>query len=243
MLVDEYRRMYEVEETHFWFRGIRAIVLDQLRHLYGLPLSVVDVGCGTGGMLALLPRLWTATGVDVATDALRFARSREHCRLVQGSGMSLPFGAGGFDLALALDVIEHCEDDAAAAMELFRVLKPGGLLVATVPAFQVLYGPHDVALAHHRRYRLQQMGALLAAAGFRIEKLSYFNTLLFAPSAAVRFAARVLRSHKNASSDARVPPEPLNELLFRIFVSERALLRRWRLPIGLSILAVVRRPA
>src|SRR5919108_5991801 len=161
MLVEEYRRMYEAEETHFWFRGTRAIVLDQVRHLFNQPLHVVDVGCGTGGTLSLLPSSWKATGVDVADDALKFAKTRKHFRLVQASAMALPFDGNRFDLAFALDVVEHCSDDAAAARELHRVLKPGGLLVATVPAFQALFGPHDVALAHYRRYRRPQLCGLL----------------------------------------------------------------------------------
>jgi SAM-dependent methyltransferase len=242
MLVDEYRRMYEAEETHFWFRGTRAIVLDQLRGDWKRPLDVVDVGCGTGGTLRVLPVSWKGTGVDVADHALTFARTRGHFRLVQASAMSLPFDRDRFDLALALDVIEHCSDDAAAARELCRVVKPGGLLVATVPAFQALFGPHDVALAHYRRYRRPQLCALLRTAGFDIEKATYFNTLLFAPTALMRLGAKIFSSGKTPSSDANHLPAPLNELLFRIFVSERSLIRKWPLPAGLSILAVARKP-
>jgi SAM-dependent methyltransferase len=241
MRIAEYRRMYEAEESHFWFRGTRQIVLDQLRHIADLPRRVVDVGCGTGGTLTRLPPQWTMTGVDVSVEALRFARTRGHRRLVQGSAMSLPLASRRFDVVLALDVIEHCSDDTAALVELQRILKPGGLLVATVPAYQALFGPHDVALAHYRRYRLPQMRALLRGAGFEIEKLSYFNTLLFLPSATVRLAAKWLPSRRNIASDAGHLPTFLNELLFRIFAWECRLLRSWRLPVGLSIMAVARR--
>jgi SAM-dependent methyltransferase len=238
---DEYRRMYEAERTHFWFRGTRAIVFDQVRSLADRVVSVLDVGCGTGGTLSQMPSNWTATGVDYSPEALGFARSRGHVRLVQATATDLPVASARFDLAFALDVIEHCDDDLAVVRELRRILRPEGTLVATVPAFQFLFGPHDVALAHRRRYRRARFGGLLQEAGFEIEKLSYFNTVLFAPSAAVRVAAKLAGIRDVNKSDAGQLPRPLNELLFRIFASERSILRSWNMPIGLSILAVARR--
>jgi len=241
MQLDEYQRMYEAERTHFWFRGTRAIVFDQVRGLTGRALEVADIGCGTGGTLVQMPANWTATGVDTSSDALKFAKSRGNARLVRGNATDLPLSTAAFDLAFALDVIEHCDDDLAAARELARILKAGGVLVTTVPAFQFLFGPHDVALAHRRRYRRAQFGGLLRSAGFHIEKLSYFNALLFPPSAAVRLAAKLARSRRPSKSDADPLPRLVNEVLFRVFASERSVLRSWNLPIGLSLLAVARR--
>jgi SAM-dependent methyltransferase len=241
MQLDEYRRMYEAERTHFWFRGTRAIVFDQVRELTGRALAVADIGCGTGGTLIQMPANWTATGVDSSADALQFAKSRGRTPLVRGNATNLPLCSGAFDLAFALDVIEHCEDDLAVARELARILKAGGVLVATVPAFQFLFGPHDIALAHRRRYRRGQLRDVLQSAGFEIEKLSYFNTLLFPPSAAVRLAAKLAGSLHRNKSDAGRLPSLVNEILFRMFASEKSVLRSWNLPIGLSLLAVVRR--
>src|SRR6266446_1613918 len=161
MRVDEYQRMYEAERMHFWFRGTRAIVFDQVRALTGRAIAVADTGCGTGGTLIQMPSNWTATGVDSSSDALQFAKSRGNARLVRGNATNLPLSSGVFDLAFALDVIEHCDDDVAVARELARILRTGGVLVTTVPAFQFLFGPHDIALAHRRRYRQAQFGRLL----------------------------------------------------------------------------------
>lgn len=242
MNLEEYERMYESERSHFWFRSVREVVLDQVRALAPAPVDVLDVGCGTGGTLNEMPTLWWTLGVDLSPEALRFAAQRGHRRLVRASAERLPLPDARFDLAFALDVIEHCPNDDAGAAELFRVLRPGGLLVATVPAFQALFGPHDVALQHQRRYRRAGLGALLERAGFSLERLTYFNTLLFAPSAAVRLASKLLPERRAPRSDVQPLPRLVNELLYRVFHSERALLRGMNLPIGLSILAVARRP-
>jgi SAM-dependent methyltransferase len=209
------------------------------------PLRVADIGCGTGGTMSQMPAAWAVTGVDFSLDALSFARTRGHTTLARASGEELPLRSGWFDLAFALDVIEHCARDAEVASELFRIVKPGGMLVSTVPAYQLLFGPHDRALQHHRRYRRTAFGQLLERAGFELERLSYFNTVLFPPSAAVRLAQRALPQRESDASNASnltVPLGALNAALVKIFDVERMALRKVSLPFGLSILAVARRP-
>jgi SAM-dependent methyltransferase len=237
----EYREMYEREQRHFWFQGTRAVVFDQVRAMADRPVRVADVGCGTGLTMSRMPPAWEAIGVDVSHDALVFSRSRGHGALALASGECLPLKSGWFDLAFALDVVEHCADDAAVASELFRILKPGGTLVTTVPAYQLLFGPHDRALQHHRRYRRSQLGSLLTGAGFTVERLTYFNTILFPPSAAVRFAQRLLPKRENEQSDISLPMGPLNTLFRQTFELERFALRQVSLPFGLSVLAVAHR--
>lgn len=238
MNLAEYQTMFEAEQRHFWFRGTRRVVFDQVRDLVDRPVQVADIGCGTGGTISQMPAKWTVTGIDVSLDALRFTSSRGHRRLALASGERLPLRSASFDLAFALDVIEHCADDGAAAAELFRILKPGGRLVTTVPAYQLLFGPHDRALHHHRRYRRGQFRSVLVGAGFEVERASYFNTVLFPPSAAVRLAQRFTRPSNGDTSSVSVAIGPLNELFAKVFDAERLALRGVDLPFGLSILAV-----
>lgn len=243
MNVAEYQTMYEAEQRHFWFRGTRGVVFDQVRALLDRSLEVADIGCGTGGTMSQMPSGWSVVGVDVSYDALAFTKSRGHGALSLASGEQLPLKSGQFDLAFALDIIEHCKDDGAVARELLRILKPGGALVTTVPAYQLLFGPHDRALQHHRRYRRSQFGALLREAGFEVERLSYFNTVLFPPSAAVRLAQKLGPQKEAESSNVSLPVGPLNALLSKVFDAERLALRYLSFPFGLSVIALARRPA
>ncbi|MBK7858057.1 MAG: class I SAM-dependent methyltransferase [Archangiaceae bacterium] len=242
MNLSEYQTMFEHEQRHFWFRGTRAVVFDQVRDLEALPLRVADVGCGTGGTSSQMPTGWAVTGVDFSHDALVFSHSRGQRALVRASAEQVPLRSNAFDLAFALDVVEHCRDDAAVAAELFRILKPGGRLVSTVPAYQALFGPHDRALQHHRRYRRTAFGRLVESAGFTVRKLTYFNTVLFPPSATVRLLQRFAPAGKEESSNVSLPMGPLNALLSRVFDVERIALRRADFPFGLSVLAVAQKP-
>lgn len=237
----EYDRLNAEEERHFWFRAVRAIVLDQVRDLLDRPARVLDAGCGAGGLLARMPAAWHTFGVDMSAQALRYTRQRAQAPSVRGDLQALPFASGSFDLAFALDVVEHCDDDRAVVSELARVLKPGGRLVTTVPAFQFLWSAHDVALHHRRRYAKAGLHRLLERDGLSIERLTHFNTLLFPPVALWRLARRLASTSEHPSSDAAALPRPVNELMYRLFSAERLPLRALDLPFGVSLLAVARR--
>jgi SAM-dependent methyltransferase len=237
----EYDRMYAQEQRHFWFRAVRAIVLDQVRDLLAEPVRVLDAGCGTGGLLSLMPDRWSRVGVDFSQRALDYTRTRAGVPTVRSDLGALPFADRSFDVVFALDVVEHCDDDAKVVSELARVLTPGGRLIVTVPAFQFLWSAHDVALHHRRRYRRPQLTRVLELTRLRIDRISYFNSALFAPIAGIRLARRFLPSAEGATSDAVPLPDPINELLYTLMSSERSLLRRTQLPFGVSLLAVATR--
>jgi SAM-dependent methyltransferase len=234
----EYRT---VEERHWWFLGRRAILLRLLdRHFpVGDPSRrVLDIGCGTGAMLQQLERYGRAEGVDSDGDAVRFCRDRgiERVRRLEGDG--LPWESATFDLVTALDVIEHIDDDVAMLGEIHRVLRPGGMLLLTVPAYEALWGPHDEINHHKRRYRARRVRERVEGTGLRVVRLSYFNSLLFPPIAAVRLL-RPRRATGEAKSDFALNPSGRgNALLAGIFGSEAGLVERWNLPFGVSILCL-----
>jgi SAM-dependent methyltransferase len=238
---DEYKTFFDLEDRHFWFRAMRSIVFHQARQYVGAEARVLDVGCGTGGTMTLMPPGWRRVGVDFASEAISFARSRGERDLARATAERLPFESECFDSVFALDVIEHCDDDAAAIAEVARVLRPGGTLILTTPAFMFLWSEHDQVVHHRRRYRRAALHQLITNAGFSVKRLTYFNALLFAPIAAVRFAKRVLPYKGEPRSDNVLPPAPINEALTAVFGLERRLIDHVDLPVGVSLLAVASR--
>jgi SAM-dependent methyltransferase len=239
---DFYRRYYELEGRHWWFRGRRQLFLRLLEEQIPpreRPIRILDFGCGTGAFLEDLDRFGTVSAVDADESAVSFCHARGRAEVLHAPpGAHLPYPDGTFDLVTTLDVIEHVEDDVAALSELRRVLRPGGLLLVAVPAFMFLWGRQDEVSHHHRRYTARTLDRSLAEAGFRVRRTSYFNTLLFAPIAAVRLARRLVRAHDGAQSDFEVGPARMNGVLSALFGAEAAVVARRRLPFGVSLLAL-----
>lgn len=243
---DYYRRYFELEDRHWWFIGRREVLLRQLdRHFRpraGADATVLDFGCGTGAMLGYLARYGQVQGVDASAEAVGFCRERGVEAVIRADGLPLPFEAGSFDLVTALDVIEHVDRDDELLAELHRVAKPGGTLLVTVPAFRFLWGQQDEVSHHKRRYTAPELRERIAAAGWRVERLTYFNTLLFPPIAAVRVLRRAGRRAGPPRSDFELSnPPAVNRLLAWIFSLEAPLVERYDLPFGVSVLALARR--
>lgn len=243
----EYSVMRAAEERHFWFRGSRRVIfdwIDRARADLGADCRALDVGAGTGGVLAGLAQRAEAWGVEMHAEGARHVAGRG-LSVVRAQLPELPFRDGVFDLAVSLDVFEHIDDDVAAMAEVRRVLRPGGRLIATVPALRWLWSEHDEALHHHRRYHLADFRAALQQAGFTTVRLSYYNAALLPPIAAVRAVGNLRRRFSPAadapSSDVSVPPWPINDALAAVFGAERHLLRRVPLPLGASLIADLRR--
>lgn len=240
-----YAEYFEIEDRHWWFVGRRRIFLRLLdRDLQPDPSSdrrLLDVGCGTGTMVRHLGRYGRAEGVDADTEAVRLCRQRGVDRVQHVDGVPLPFGDGAFHAVTALDVIEHVDDDAQLVRELKRVLRPGGTLLASVPAYPWLWGRQDEIAHHKRRYTATELRRLVIGAGFEVCRLSYFNTLLFPPIAAVRLARRVSKRASEPGSDFELTrPGRLNDLLAGVFSVEAPLVARVNLPFGVSVLTVAR---
>jgi SAM-dependent methyltransferase len=149
------------------------------------------------------------------------------------------FERNGYDLIALLDVLEHVPDDVAALRAIHMRLKPGGALLMTVPANAWMWSAHDTANHHFRRYSKKRLKQLFLMSGLEVQLLSFFNTLLFPPIAAVRVMGKLTRRE---SADDRLPAAPVNWLLDKLFGMERWLIGRLPMPFGVSIVAVVRRP-
>jgi SAM-dependent methyltransferase len=241
----EYEAMYRVEDTHWWYgalrRQVERVVLAERQRLGRAP-RILDAGAGTGGMLARLRGEGELYGVEIAPEGLRFCVERGLRGVVQGSVTALPFPGGAFDIVLSLDVLYHqgVPDDLAAAREHARVLRPEGLLVLNLPAYDALRGAHDAAIHTARRYTSRRIHHLLKGAGLRPERVTHWNTLLLPVAAAVRLLTR--RRAGEAGSDVHPTSPALNALLGAVLRLEEGWLQRADLPLGLSILALARKP-
>jgi SAM-dependent methyltransferase len=254
-------RYGELGEWHWWFRGRERILAAVLRRELargaapGVRRRLVTVGSGPPeGLASLARRLGDdATWIGVDADpsgALRRIRAGRPSALPKGIALvwgcieRAPLRAGSCDAALALDVIEHVDDDATALAEAARLVRPGGFVLVTVPAFPSLWGNQDVVSHHKRRYTARTLADAFARGGVALTWSSYFNTALFPAVAAVRWTRRLLgpSAAPPASDLESARPGALNELLERVFAAERHLVGRVRLPAGVSLIAVARRP-
>lgn len=237
---DEYAIMHAQELAHWWFRGRRRLLVDLLRRHLPVPAGarkplILDFGSGTGGNSLEYTAFGRVVGIEPDATAVRFARERPGPFYSRALGTALPFGDRTFDAVVASDVLEHIEHDAEAVREIRRVLRPGGVLVFTVPAHPWLWSDHDRALWHHRRYRRPEVVELIERGGLVLPWLSYWNSTLFPAIAAQRL---VRGSRAAPRSDAVVPPSWLNRALFGIVAAEAALLRYVRLPWGVTLTGV-----
>lgn len=234
----------ELEEHHWWFVGRRHLFGRLLTDLALVPgARLLDVGSGTGSNTRLCRELELGhcTGLDKSFPALEFSQKKGLGPVEVADVRRIPARSGAYDVVLATDVIEHVEDDAAAVRELARVCRPGGFVLLTVPAFQMLWGGNDEVGHHWRRYRRPRIRELTAAAGLELRSCFYFNVLLFLPVLVVRRVRRLLRMRP--TSDAAMSPKLVNRVLTWTFRRDVELSARLRPPVGVSLLALARKPA
>ncbi len=226
---------HRFDESHWWFVGRRAVVSTWIGlSKVGNGLNLLDVGSGAGGMLPLLLPHGSVSVIETDPESAAFLRRRygDRIRLFEESFDRFR-PTESFDVISLFDVLEHIENDGAALEKIRTMLKPGGQLICTVPACPMLWSGHDVLSHHFRRYTKKSLRASFIRAGFEIERMSYFNTILFLPVLALRAVSRLFGREQ---SDFRIPTVGLNQLLARVFSCERYLLRAFPFPIGVSLI-------
>lgn len=242
------RATARAEARHFWFNGFGYFVVPLLRKATegGRNLRLLDCGCGTGRNVALLGRYGRAYGFDLSAVGLQIGREAGRTCLARATVVSVPFPDNAFDVVTSFDVLYSLEtaDERAAVAEMYRVTRPGGVVLVNVAAMESLRGDHSVLSREVRRYSRSSLSSLLTGAGFAVERITYTNAVLFPAMYLGRLLQRRrgLAAEEQADEEIRVPSAPVNLALTAALRVESWWMRAFDSPFGSSLLCQARKP-
>ncbi len=244
LLLEATRR---AEREHFWFKGFRAFVAPLVARAAAAhpPRRLLDCGCGTGVNLPLLAAHGTAYGFDLTWTGLKFAKDHGTRRLAQASVAHVPFRDASFDLVTCFDVLQCLPPEAARQVlsEFHRIVAPGGHLVMNVAALELLRGDHAVLAEEAHRYERGELHAMIEAAGFHVQRLTFTNASLFPIMFGSRWwqRRRGLKPAAEAHGEISIPSGLVNQALAAVLKCEASLVRRLDMPIGSSLLVLAQK--
>lgn len=231
-------RMAEQDEVHWWYVARRRILADLIAREIRLPddARLLEIGCGTGHNLDMLRKFGRLDAIELDDSARALASRRLGHAVADAALPELPgVPDRTYHLIALLDVLEHVDGDEAALRSIADKLAPGGSILVTVPAYQWMWSAHDEAHHHKRRYSRRGLRSVAEAAGLKVDKIGYFNSLLFPVAAAARIIGKAMGK---TDSDDKLPPAPLNRMLKAVFGLERHFVGRVPLPAGVSLFAI-----
>ena len=237
----EFQNMFEVEDQHWWFKGKREIIKYLLQAELKPGRRALDFGCGCGAILKSLSREVEVEGVDISRTAIDFCRQRGLKNVMVIKLDQWRPKPDYYDLIIISDVLEHVENDLALLRKLYSALRQGGILLATVPAFNFLWSNHDLILHHKRRYTRPALIKAARQAGFDWSFISYYNFWLFLPVLAVRTFRKLFRPVSTKSDTIPIPGRLMNKIFYLIFKSEQYFLKKLVFPFGVSLIAITRK--
>lgn len=213
--------------TYWWYVARARLLQTVLGSYVPAGARVLDVGSADGPSVA-----WLGDRVALDIDP-RGLRPGGVCGAVE----TLPFPDDRFDVASAFDVVEHCQDEALALSELRRVVKPGGVVLLAVPAYQWMWSAFDVRAGHYRRYTRPRLRRAVEAVDLKVERATY----VFASTLPFFLAARLLTKLKGTGDRVRPLPSIVERLLLAGAKLDEAMLHRWNLPAGSSVVLIARK--
>ena len=243
---EEFEIMYHIEQSHWWFRGKQFLLKQTIGSLDNKALKkgrILDIGAGTGIILKLLQDLGEAYGIELSLQAINFLKKRKLKRIIcADADHPLPFKNDTFTMITCLDVLEHLEKDFGLLKEMIRVSRPGGHILVAVPALDIFWSSHDVALHHKRRYTRKELLQMIHDMNCKIIQASYYNFTLSMPILAVRTFKSIFSHNKQAQSDFFMNlPDFMNKLLGFLYKVEIRCLKFMNFPFGVSVLLVLRK--
>ncbi len=244
-----YKEYFKLEREHWWFKA-RLKILDniiRLRIYKNTPLKILNAGAATGATSIMLKKYGDVLSLEYDQTCSQLLSEILNEEVLNESLTDLSLEDDSTDLVCAFDVIEHIDHHDDAVREAYRVLRKDGYIFLTVPAFNILWSNHDDINHHYRRYRLKELKKILQENGFKVEYSSYFNFILFLPIFFVRLLSKLLPTKKSKGStgsdfERYKSNKFLSRLLYKLFISEIALLqRKIQLPFGVSAIIIGRK--
>lgn len=246
----EYTRMYQSEDSHWWYVGLHELVLERVEResrRLNRPLRILDAGCGTGRLCELMSAYGQVEGIDASENAIRYCVKRGvNAKLADLNELAPEDGA--YDVITSIDVLYHAgiRDDVAVLKNLHSALRPGGILILNLVAFEFLRSSHDAAVHTRERYTLPILRHRLAASGFTEIFASYRVSIIFPLIAIYRLLQRFIYLRhsccgQEVDSDLFIPPSSINSMLLSLIRAENSVMSILRFPLGSSIFAVASR--
>ena len=239
---EAYKEMIKLQEKHWWFVARREVIKSfiKLQMNESSTSKVLEIGCGVGGNVDLLSQSGDYLGIDMHKPAIdycseKFPQFNFQCTRVED--IPQEFSSNKFDSIYILDVLEHIDDQRAILKSTQNYLTQNGKILLTVPAFEFLWSPHDDFVHHVRRYTKSGLKKTLEEAGYKVERISYFNSILFPLALIQRLGMRLMK--KKLSTHLSTPPVVVNWVFRVVFAQEALILNHTNLPIGLSIIVVI----
>ncbi|MHA1987381.1 MAG: class I SAM-dependent methyltransferase [Promethearchaeota archaeon] len=221
---------------NFWFKGKRELIDTLMKNIEGDNLKILNIGAGIGADLDILNKYGDIYVIDINQRALNLVPEHLCVEKKECDATKLDYPENFFDIVCSFDVFEHIENDSQAVSEILRVLKKGGFLFFTVPAFQILYSAHDRALLHFRRYNTKTLHYLLSA--FHDIRMSYWNSSLFFPLSILR----ILKKKSKPQTDYFNLPKFLERFFLRLLRIENYIIaKKFKIPLGLSLVGSCRK--
>jgi len=245
---NEYRKMYDVEGSHWWYVALHDLILHFLKREQNNKdyLNILDAGCGTGRLCQLMSRCGNVSGCDISEYALKFCSERK-IHFFYADLNIVDLGNGRYDVITSIDVLYHkaIKDDSVVLKKFFDALKPGGVLMLNLPAYNFLKSAHDIAVHTERRYTKSGLLHTLNTLGFIIENASYRVCFLFPFIVCYRLILRPFLNRRygnEVTSDVKMPPGVINKLLLWINKIENYFIESFSIPFGTSVFVVARKP-
>ena len=239
MQSDEFTRIAQAEDDHWWYVHTRSLMAEMLAPWLKPGARILDAGCGPGGNSAFLSPHGKVVGADISADALRLVQRRwPGTAPVHASITDLPFAAESFDVVVTVTVLAMLPDDRRAVAEVTRVLRPGGAAFFIEAAFPALRRGHDVVCSVVRRYRRPQFVAMIEDAGLRVQRSTYAHSYLVPPAAVLAAAARLRGNRPETARSDLQHGRSLDKVFTKLTAVERRILARRNLPAGVSVVAV-----
>ncbi len=239
---ESFQTLFKLESNNFWFRVRNRIIIDSIFRHSKNPGNYLEIGCGTGYVLQGISKQYTQLkchGSEIYLEGLHWTSERlPDCELFQMDARDIPFSES-FDMVGAYDVLEHIDEDEVVLQQIYKALKREGILIITVPQHQFLWGPADEYAHHKRRYSRRELKTKLKNAGFEIEQITSFVTLLFP----VMLLSRLFQNSENYKPDAELLIHPVINKLFEWILDFDRFLIKIRIPLffGGSLLVVARK--